>query len=552
MANNTTPCNGPICENTYDANGKLIGGPSIVALPTGSADCQTTSANGCPPSTNLSCSPFQLTKSNDKCFIDSVVAEALNIGAANVHVFKLLGVHEQGKLNDLTGNGIAISGGALAAFPATNAFDTFVTEWRSLQKGTNVLSFAFIGYDFGEIKLDNSRVRYGVETFIKHNIATIKIKQSSNPANRVLQARIERSADGINWYGVSVISLPNDDCLNTIYFKHTVPSRWWRIRPISFTGGPNDFWGVQALQLMDYDATSLYNIEDEIFLENRDRDYATESVTLKMSYSLIDTQSFLTRFAIELPSQIYQMLVNFSVCVQQLGRPIVIGDIFEVPSETQYSSTMQPIKKYLEVTDVTWSTQGYTPGWMPTMLQVTAAPMMASQETQDIVGSLAASADVLGLLNIDDGNSLNFQDLSIPSQTIQAAETTNVPERGAEIGDITWFTPEQLAAAAAQGGPSLSKLNANLQGIYAESGMPPNGLPYTEGDAYPTSPKDGDYHRLTYTGLAADIPPRLFKYSIVKGRWIYLETDRRAQYRTTKPILQEFLSSSTKKPANEV
>ena len=221
---------------------------------------------GCPEKKDLSCKDFQLTQNRDDCFIDSVVDESLNIGAADLNVFKLLGVHEQGLLVDLAQNGTAISGGDSSAYVAANAFDSFVTEWRSSQKGTAVLDSAYIGYDFGEIKLPNDRNRYGIETSIKQDIATLKIKQSSDSTKRATKVRVERSSDGITWYGVAIVELPDDDVLNTVNFKHSVPSRYWRLRPVEFNGSSTDFWAVQAVQLIDYDVTSIDDVEDSILL----------------------------------------------------------------------------------------------------------------------------------------------------------------------------------------------------------------------------------------------------------------------------------------------
>jgi len=506
----------------------------------------------CPDTSDKSCAPWQLTKSNDNCFIDSVVEENLAIGGADLNFFKLLGVHEQGQLVDLVGNGDAISGGDVSGFPASNAFDVFVSTWRSSQTGPDVIATSFIGYDFGEIKMDTNRLRYGIDTFVKHDISTIKIKQGDNQENRATRIRVERSSDGVQWYGASIITVPDDNALNTVSFNHTVPSRYWRFRPIDFNGSAGDRWIVQAIELMDYDATSINDIEDNIWLENRDRDYATESVTLKGMYDLIDIQTELSRFGIELPSQQYYIHISFSSAVSILGRPVVIGDIIEVPSEVQYSATMEPIKKYLEVTDVGWSTDGYTPGWQPTMQRVIAQPMLASQETQDIFGGLAPTIDSMGLTDMDDGASSVFQDISNASQTIAAEGNTATPEKGRDNTEIHAFSQEELDAAAEQGLPNLNKIGVNSTGLYVEDAMPPNEAEYTQSDSLPESPTDGDYHRLTYTGISQDIPARLFRYSIAKGRWIYMETDRRAQYDKTKPVLQEFLSSSTSKPLNQV
>jgi len=83
--------------------------------------------------------------------------------------------------------------------------------------------------------------------------------------------------------------------------------------------------------------------------------------------------------------------------------------------------------------------------------------------------------------------------------------------------------------------------------LYAEDAMPPNNAPFTEGADFPTSPSHGNYHRLTYEGLSKDVPARLYRYSTTKGRWVYLETDRRAEFDPNKPRLQEFLTSSTRR-----
>ena len=50
---------------------------------------------------------------------------------------------------------------------------------------------------------------------------------------------------------------------------------------------------------------------------------------------------------------------------------------------------------------------------------------------------------------------------------------------------------------------------------------------------------------MTFSGLADDIPDRLYRFSTSKGRWVYLETDRRHEYDGQKKKLQEFITEST-------
>lgn len=510
----------------------------------------------CPtPSDWSTCRPYELSEDDRmNCYIDSVTDDALEIAGAQVNVFKLLGVHEQTKLVDLTGDGRALSGGDAQGFPASNAFTTYAKEWRSKQSGSAAIAAsAYIGYDFGVVKLPNGRQRYGIDASVRQQITAIKIKQSSDPLRRATKVRIERSENGKEWYGVAIVTLPNDDQLNTIHFKHSVPNRYWRLRPVAFVGTACDSWGVQALEMYDYSVTHISNIQDKILLENRDRDYQDSAIMLKGYYDLVNVSTDLSRFGIEIPTANYQIKVNFNSCVMKLGRPIVIGDIIELPSETQYTTDLRPIKRFLEVTDVTWDATSYTPGWRPTLLLITAQPAMASQETQDIFGDLAQNVDNSGLFSTDDGNNPMYQDLSTVSQTINQTALMQVPERGSEGSNtIRHFSEEEIAKARAQGaGEGIRKMNFNPNALYVEDAIPQNGAPFTEGPVFPDNPKEGDYHRLTYPDKF-NMPAVLKRWSAVKQRWIYLETDRRQQYSDQQPILTEYTTSNNKKFASEI
>jgi hypothetical protein len=415
-------------------------------------DC-ITQPNGqdCPPPSNYAnCKPWDLTQQGKtNCYVDSIVTESLAIAGAQVNVFKMLGVYEQTKLLDLIGTGAAISGGDAQNYPASNAFTTQNREWRSRQtSAAAIIASAYIGYDFGVKKVPTGRVQYGIPANVYQHVTTVRIKQSSNPNMRALTARVERSNNGTEWYGVAIIQLPNNDTLNTINFKQSVPSRFWRLRPQSFVGAECDSWAISAFEMHDYAATELNNIQDKILLENRDRDYQQPPVLLKGYYDLTTATTDLSMYGQGTIIQ-YQIKIDFNVCVNMLGRPIVIGDIVELPSETQYTPDLRAVKRYLEVSDVTWDPTSYSPGWMPTLLLITAVPALATQETRDIFGDLAAKTDESGLFDNDDGNSAKYQDYSAVDQTIQATANDQVPERGSEGSNtIREFTPAEIVAAA--------------------------------------------------------------------------------------------------------
>lgn len=546
----STVC-GPNDPTAIEGNGNcLIGidGNVIVpdeADPSGTGCVLTPSGFVCP--NNVTCDYWQLSQSPESCIMEDYIAESITIGGAPVKVHKLLGVHEQGRLVDLTGQGEAISSSSLGNFPASNAFTAFITEWRSAEVGTGVIARSFIGYDFGPIRLDNGRLRYGVETYLKNDVSRIKIKQGCDSKNRVTKIRLERSDDGVNWFGVGVANLPDCDGLVQVDFKKTVPARWWRIRPVQFNGGPDDYWSVVALQLMDYEKTNINNIQDRILLENRDRDYSGEPIAFKASYQPIDIQSDSAKQGFMFNANQHILEVSFKETIAKLGRPFVIGDIIELIPEAQFTTSLERVRKYVEVIDVGWSTNGYTPTWVPTMQRLVCEPALASQETQDIFGKLNADLIDRGdLFDINDGNSKTYQDVSNITKTIKADANTQNPQDGRDFANKTELSQELLDRGHELGIP-LRRLDRQRRG-YDTDALPPNGLPYTQGDAFPANPNNGDYHRLTYENIRSGIPPRLYRYSTAKNRWLFIETDNRSRYVNGRSMLEDYKNGAKGDP----
>lgn len=531
--------------NIEDENPLNSGNCPDKETPSGQQPCDTTRVPGqaCPPVNT--CNFWEMVNSPEACIMGAYVEESLNIGGADINVHKLLGVHEQDSLQDVSGLGTAISGGDLPNFPAGNAFDTLITEWRSRQTGRDVTASAYIGYDFGPIKLNNGRLRYGIETFIKHDIASFRIKQGCDAQNRATKVRIERSMDGQKWFGVSVQSLKDCDGLITINFNKSVPSRYWRIRPIEFNGGTNDHWSVQAFQLIEAEATNINNIQDRIFLENRDRDYNEFAIKIKGSYTPVDVVANQAKWGFMGDDQ-YIIEVSFAQTVARLGRPFVIGDILQLPSETQFTPSLQARLKYLEVTDVAWSTNSYTPTWVPTMQRLIAKQAYASQETQDVFGKFTKNVDSSGLWDNDNGGNTKYQDYSDVSQTIKAEANTAVPQEGVDYANAPILSTELLQFSKDHPNMNLQKFSHDRRHPHGVDAMPPNGLPYTEGDEFPAQPKNGDWHRLTYNKIDTNLPIRLYRYSTAKKEWVFMEQDHRARLRNINSTLEEFKAGGKK------
>jgi hypothetical protein len=496
----------------------------------------------------------------DNSYINDIALNQLNMGGANACVFKLLGVHQQGTLIDAAGFGTAIASDHVPDFPPSNAFDRFATHWVSDAAGA-YLTQSWIGYDFGVVKRPNGLQQYSNEADAeaRKHITSIAIKQAGTEQNWVSRARVERSDDGIRWFGVDVITIPQDTERNIIAVKMSVPSRMWRIHPI--TAG-SDRWIVDTLELFEFVQTDIANIQESpLFQENRDRSYCVNPVKMKIYYDLIDINTELARFGIDLPSATLSLTTHFGETLRLLGRGFIIGDVIEIPSELQFTPDMKIVRKYVEISDVSWSTKGYTPGWTPLFQRITARPMLAKQETIDIVGSLEPNIGADG----DGFNSLGTVFSTGPFQAnenIQAAADSMTQQLGideqviADLGEL----PQQQVDTAAAFGVNIAKLTTNYRDDETiRTGMPPAGTKpsmFTTADetaGYPENPKNNQYHRVTYASHTSEIiPPRLYRYSKAKNRWVYLETDERLTQQSNKASLKSYLVDVDRKPIEEI
>ena len=360
----------------------------------------------------------------------------------------------------------------------------------------------------------------------------------------------------LNWIRVDVVNLPNTPNLETVSIKPSAPSPYWRIVPILFSGDTTDSWDVIKLEMIDYQATQLDNIQDPIFMENRDRDYSTSSIPLKCAYQPMDSIGDLGKFGFSIMDQ-YAFTCSFARMVDLLGRPIVIGDIIEVTPEVMYDPQLKPIKKFLEVVDCAWATDGYTPQWTPLLYRFLANQVLPGQETKDIFGT----PDQLAY-TIDDGSFFcNVGTNPITGASIQTTPSTITDTIKAEIMDAVPETGQDPTTIASgmpevptpQGVPGAGRGQTDQMDMYIEDGLPPDGLPFTEGYVLPdnTVSSDGEYFRLNYAS-ELNIPPRLFRFSLAKMRWIYQETDLRGSYSSMKPSLRNALVSMTAKPLNQL
>lgn len=497
--------------------------------------------NGSSITVNGSTNPsdaFTLTSNNENAVFDKIVSQALQLGGAPLNYYKLLGITARNTPQNLTGFGSAIGSAHIPGFPPFKVFDPH-GSFRSAARGSEVTSSAYVGYDFGVIAMPDGTKRNGLEKYSNRIVSQLIINQSICVEWTASKLRIERSDDGIKWFGVAII----DDVtpgLGTYNFANSSASRFWRIRPIEFRGAAtNEFWEVTSLLFSESGNPELSNIEDEILFENRSREYQIPPLPMKGRFDHQDAMMEVMMHGMSLSQQL-MIEVSFSAAVALLGRPPIIGDIIELPSEIMYDSELKAVRKFVEVMDVAWSTTSYTPGWMPTMLRLSTSPAIASRETRQIFGSSAKKQfDPAGMWDIAGAvEGAESQDYTGIAETIRKEAKKEMPQRGidqSESGQPS-LDEQQKAANVSGGKEAISQALKPQTGFYVEDAMPPDNEPYSEGPALPKMGEDGAYHRLTYTGAAKDVPARLYRYSATKARWIYMETDRRGLFDPLTPM----------------
>ena len=339
----------------------------------------------------------------------------------------------------------------------------------------------------------------------------------------------------LSWLRVDVINLPDNNSAEVIRINQSAASRYWRIVPISFTGVHNDQpWEVQKLELFDFQATRLDDVQDQLYLENRDRDYAKQSIQFKVSYQPFDSISDLSKFGFQI-SDMYTFTTVFSTMVAALGRPIVVGDILELPSELQYDHNLKPVRKFLEVTDSSWSADGFTTSWRPIIYKFQATQLIPSQENRDIVGTSETQRYVIDDGSFFDGIEQIATGVNAASNAVQSEALLAVPAKGTNVREVASGMNRFDQPGSYDG-----------VGLYVEDGMPPDGQPYTEGFKLPdvAGLTDGEFFRLNYDPKL-NIAARLYRFNTVKNRWIYIETDRRAVNTALKPSQKEIFNSTS-------
>ena len=269
-----------------------------------------------------------------------------------------------------------------------------------------------------------------------------------------------------------------------------------------------------------YTNQSEQNIQDLLWLENRDRKYDSSVYKMRGIYTRADQDFDLSQFGLFLATGTIFMTFHLRDMVDQLGRKLMNGDVLELQHLTDYDSLNQDVpaalKRFYVVGDASFASEGFTPTWWPHLWRVKLNPLVDSQEYKDILNNLTASdgtTPIGQLLSTLDTN------LKVNDSIIKEAEG-NVPESGYDVSsyyvkplDANGKIPDTTNAITPR--PSDT-----IKGYLTGDTQAPNGLPMNTGIVFPTSPATGTYFlRTDY------LPNRVFRYD--GTRWVAINDAQR-------------------------
>ena len=280
-----------------------------------------------------------------------------------------------------------------------------------------------------------------------------------------------------------------------------------------------------------YNAVKETNIQDMLFLENRDRKYDPDVYNMRAIYNVSDTDFNLSQFGLFLQNDTLFMTIHINSSVKTLGRKILSGDVVEFPhliDEHALNDYSVALKRFYVVEDVNRAAEGFSQTWYPHLYRVKLKQIYDGQEFSDILDLPAGDdanntlRDVLSTFETEmqinnavvaqaDADSAksgydtsNLYTLQVDDQGRPELVTTDTNELDASQADI-------LADRVSQ-----TPTREGYQGYLLGDGISPNGESFGSGILFPNTAQTGDYF------LRTDMMPnRLFRYD--SNRWIKVE-----------------------------
>jgi hypothetical protein len=148
-----------------------------------------------------------------------------------------------------------------------------------------------------------------------------------------------------------------------------------------------------------YSTTSPTQIQDLLFLENRDRKYDPDVFVMRGVYNIQDTDFNLSQFGLFLQNDTIFITFHINDTVEKLGRKIIAGDVLELPhlkDEFALNDLTFALKRFYVIEEVTRAAEGFSVTWYPHLYRAKCKPLVDSQEFKEILDDIANTEGFMG------------------------------------------------------------------------------------------------------------------------------------------------------------
>ena len=141
-----------------------------------------------------------------------------------------------------------------------------------------------------------------------------------------------------------------------------------------------------------YTGDSVANIQDLLFLENRDRKYDPDVYVMRGVYNISDIDFNLSQFGLFLQNDTIFITFHITDTVEKLGRKIIAGDVIELPhlkDEYALNDLTFALKRFFVIEEVSRAAEGFSATWYPHLYRAKCKPLVDSQEFKQILDDIA-------------------------------------------------------------------------------------------------------------------------------------------------------------------
>ena len=285
-----------------------------------------------------------------------------------------------------------------------------------------------------------------------------------------------------------------------------------------------------------YDTLKETNIQDLLFLENRDRKYDPSIYKIRGIYNVQNLDFNLSQFGLFIDNDTIFVTVHINDWIKYVGRKPLSGDVFEMPhlkDEFALNEYMIALPRYFVIEDVSRASEGFSQTWWPHLYRLKLKKITDSQQYSDILNKPAVDADGNETdQTLRDILSTRARENEINDAILLQAEA-DAPKSGYETqqfytlaadpntGKPTLRTADQTEIDASLLSPDASAIHgravrSGYTGYLLGDGIPTNGVEFGHGIQFPGTAHLNDYF------LRTDfMPNRLFRYD--GTRWVKTE-----------------------------